>query len=310
MHLDSTLVALSRCPGYSSPGLDDCIDQVISVVGRTEGLTGMRVMLKPNLISARHGKLPCTETAFILAVARWFVDHGARVAIGDSPAFGSATSVLARLEVLSELRSLDVSVSDFDQTRKVILSSGVSASMAVDALDCDLLVNLPRVKAHAQMRVTMAVKNCFGCLAGLNKPWWHMAYGGPSGRFAELLLELLTVLPECLSLVDGIRAMHVTGPMDGTSYPLGVVAAGLSPVAIDTALLSVLGVPLEHSSQHQGAARAGIPGAFPGNLSFPLSTPAELRVGDFLVPEQLNPVRFNPFAFCYSSLRRKLILLR
>ena len=310
MQLDSPIVALARCSDYSPSSLDACVDQLITAVGRPERLTDLKVMLKPNLISAKHGDLPCTEAAFILSVARWFIDNGAKVTVGDSPAFGSATSVLARLGVLKDLQSLGVAVSDFDATRKLTLGSGVSATVAVDALDCDLLVNLPRVKAHAQMRVTMAVKNCFGCLAGLHKPWWHMIHGGPSGRFADLLVELLAVLPECLSLVDGIRAMHVSGPMHGRAYPLGIVAAGKSPVAVDTALLSVLGVLPDRSPQQQAAARAGIPGALLDNLFFPLSTPDELRVDNFLVPESLNPVRFNPFSFIYSSLRRKLILLK
>lgn len=310
MQLDSPIVALARCSDYSPDSLDVCVDQLISAVGRPERLAGLQVMLKPNLISAKHGDLPCTEAAFILIVARWFVDNGAKVTIGDSPAFGSATSVLTRLGVLKDLQSLGVAVSDFDATRKLTLSSGVSATVAVDALDCDLLVNLPRVKAHAQMRVTMAVKNCFGCLAGLYKPGWHMIHGGPSGRFADLLVELLAVLPESLSLVDGIRTMHVSGPMDGRAYPLGLVAAGFSPVAVDTALLSVLGVLPERSPLQQASVRTGIPGARLENLSFPLSGPDELRVDDFLVPECLNPVRFNPFSFLYSSVRRKLILLK
>jgi len=311
MQLESPVVALVRCSAYSPPDfLDGCVDQLISAVGRPAHLSGLQVMLKPNLISAKHGDLPCTEAAFMLSVARWFVDGGAKVSIGDSPAFGSATSVLARLGVLNDLQSLGVVVSDFDATRKLTLASGVSATVAVDALDCDLLVNLPRIKAHAQMRVTMAVKNCFGCLAGLHKPWWHMIYGGPSGRFADLLVELLDVLPECLSLADGIRVMHVSGPMDGKAYPLGVVAAGTNPVAVDTALLAVLGVRPDRCPQQQAVVRAGIPGSLLENLSFPLSAPDALRVDDFLVPESLNPIRFNPFSFVQSSLRRKLILLK
>jgi len=306
MQLESTTVALMRCPNYASASLYDCFGQVIVAVGHPVHLAGQRVVLKPNLLSTKDGPLPCTEAAFILAAARWFIDAGARVAIGDSPAFGSATANLTRLGIVQELTYLGVSLSDFTRTRSCILDSGVKAEVAEDALDCDLLVNLPRIKAHAQVRVTMAVKNCFGCLAGLQKPWWHMVHGGASGRFSDLLVQLLALLPETLTLVDGIRAMHRTGPMSGEPYPLRIIAAAKNPVAVDAALLLLLNISAECSPLQQAAMNAAIPGSGVGGLSFPLSSPQELQVNDFQVPADLNPIRFRPLSFAVSAMRRML----
>jgi uncharacterized protein (DUF362 family) len=310
MRLESTNVALMRCPNYASASLYESFEQVIVAVGHPVHLAGQRVMLKPNLLSAKNGPLPCTEAAFILAAARWFVDAGARVTIGDSPAFGSARANLYRLGISGELAYLGVAMSDFTRTCTCILPSGIRARVARDALDCDLLINLPRIKAHSQVRVTMAVKNCFGCLTGLQKPCWHMIHGGASGRFADLLVQLLSLLPETLTLVDGIRAMHRTGPMNGEPYPLRIIAAGTNPVAIDTALLSVLNISAEHSSLQQAAMNASIPGSGVEDLSFPLSSPGDLRASDFQVPVDLNPVRFRPFSFVWSIMRRTVGMLR
>lgn len=310
MLLESTTVALRPCRDYAATLLDAAIDEVIAAAGGMGRSGGLRVVLKPNLISAKRGPLACTETAFTCAVARWFVDRGARVTVGDSPAFGTATSVLERLGAVEKLQSLGVTISDFDSTGKLTLPSGVRASVAVDALDCDLLVNLPRVKAHAQTGVTLAVKNCFGCLTGLQKPWWHMVHGGASGRFADLLVELLTVLPRTLTLVDGVRAMHGTGPVKGDGYSLNLIAGGMNPVAIDTALLSVLNLSPRHSPLALAAARAGIPGSLPTDLSFPLSTPESLQVSDFIIPGHLSPIRFRPLSFILSAVRRKLTVLK
>ena len=308
MLFESTTVALTSCPEYSSAFLGPAVDRVITALGELEHPPGLQVVLKPNLISAKRGPLACTEGAFIVAVARWFLDKGARVCVGDSPAFGTATAVLDRLGVLEDLRYLGVSISDFTSTRKLRLHSGVRAAVAEDALDCDLLVNLPRVKAHAQTRVTLAVKNCFGCLAGLQKPWWHMVHGGASGPFADLLVELLAVLPRTLTLVDGIRAMHDTGPVRGNIYPLNVVAGGMNPVAVDTAVLSILNVDPRSSPLWRAAAAAEIPGSRLAELSFPLATPAEVQVSDFRVPDELNPIRFHPVSFAVSSVRRTLMV--
>ena len=282
---------------------------MLGALGGLETVAGKRVVLKPNLISASHGPLPCTEGVFILAAAKFFILKGAVVCVGDSPAFGSARSSLARLGILSELLSLGVSVSDFRQSRSVLLPSGTRARIARQALDCDLLVNMPRVKAHAQARVTLAVKNCFGCLTGLQKPLWHMVYGGQRGSFARLLLELLDVLPPTLTLVDGIRAMHGTGPMKGRPYPLRLVAAGWNPLAVDTALLQILGVDWADSPLHQAARKMELPGATMRELGFPLSRPEELAVDDFCVPVHLAPIRFRIFSFFYSSIKRTLLTL-
>jgi len=272
-------------------------------------LEGKRVLLKPNLLSASLGPLPCTEASFILAAAHFFVASKAMVCIGDSPAFGSARSLLARLGILQELLYLGVTVSDFRRTREVELPAGIRARIACRALDCDLLVNMPRVKAHAQTRVTLAVKNCFGCLTGLQKPLWHMLHGGRQGSFARLLVELPQILPPVLTMVDGIRAMHCTGPMKGRPYPLKLVAAGWNPVAVDMALLNVLGIDYADSPLHLTARELKQPGSNFKEITFPLAHSQELAVDDFRVPGHLAPIRFRIFSFFSSSIKRTLLSL-
>lgn len=310
MQLNSTTVALTAQSSYRQPSLDQAFDRLLSVCDHPATLRTARVLLKPNLITARNGVLACTEGRFILAAARWFLDRGARVAVGDSPAFGSARSVLAAIGVLPVLHSLGVTVTEFGRQQPTVLASGLTIPLATAALDCDLLVNLPRVKAHSQVRVTLAVKNCFGCVAGFHKPWWHMAHGGVDGRFAALLVELLAVLPPSLSLVDGIVAMHCTGPIHGRPFPLGVMAAGINPVAVDTALLSLLGIDPCQCPLWLAADRAAIRGTGVADLVLPLASPAEMRVSGFVVPDTLGPIRFNPFSFVKSSITRLLVRLR
>ncbi len=306
MQLDSSIVSLLRCGSYRSAVLEERFDLLLQSIDWPPYLHGQRVLLKPNLLTAARGPLPCTEASFILAAARWFLDAGARVVIGDSPAFGSARVNLQRLGLEQELIALGVFISDFRRSRISLLDSGIKAGIAEDVFDCDLLVNLPRIKAHAQTRVTMAVKNCFGCLTGLQKPWWHMIHGGQSGHFSDLLLELLTVLPPTLTLVDGIRAMHCTGPINGKPYPLRVVAAGTNPVAMDSAFLDLLGISEQDSPLQVAAMHGSIVGSRKEDISYPLSSPADVRAGGFSVPVTLNPIRFRPFSFVRSTVRRAI----
>lgn len=304
MQLDSLTVNLMAQSTYQQPLLDQAVDRLLSSSVTAGTLRTAQVLLKPNLITAGNGMLPCTDGRFIAAVARWFLAQGARVAVGDSPSFGSARAVLAAIGALTSLEALGVSVVEFKQSRGIVLPCGQKAAMATAAMDCDLLINLPRVKAHSQMGVTMAVKNYFGCLSGFHKPWWHMAHGGAEGRFSALLIDLLAVLPASISLVDGIVAMHSTGPIHGEPFSLGLIASGANPVAIDTALLSVLGIKPAQSPLWRAARRAEIRGTEPAELEFPLMNPTELGVQGFLVPEALNPIRFNPLRFVRNSMKR------
>lgn len=304
---DSIPVALTRCPSYAQPELDEAIGRVLGAVPRPS-LRSANVLLKPNLIAAKNVRLACTEGAFILAAARWLLAQGARVSIGDSPAFGTAAMVLQALGITDELASLGVQVSSFSQGRRHKLPGGGYAVLAEAALDCDLLVNLPRVKAHAQVRITLAVKNCFGCLVGLRKPWWHMLHGGPHGTFSDRLAQIPLVLPPMLTLLDGIVAMHQTGPIWGEPYPLALIGAASNPVAIDTALHAVLGLAPEGSPVMAACRRAAMNGAELTQLAFPLSTPEELRAVGFMLPEELNPIRFSPINYLKSTLHRLRLL--
>jgi uncharacterized protein (DUF362 family) len=241
-------------------------------------------------------------------VARRFIDQGATVSIGDSPAFGTAHLVLKRLNLLTELKQLGVQISSFKQGLLVDLPEGGQATLARAALECDLLVNIPRVKAHVQARLTLSMKNYFGCLVGLRKAWWHMVYGGSTPcqdrRFFNHLIRIPAVFPSCLNIIDGIIAMHESGPIGGVPYPLALLAASTNAVAADRALHAVLGVEPNCSPVMAACQRADLPGAHLAQLSFPLEQPEELQVNDFQVPENLNPVRFNPFRFLASSVRR------
>ena len=308
MPLNSTAVALTSCSGYEQHQLAQALARALEATTLPANLCSAQVLLKPNLISAKHGPLACTEGAFILAVARWFLDQGAKVSIGDSPAFGTAAAVLHRLGLVDELAALGVAIINFTRGRATKLSGGGRAVLAEAALDCDLLVNLPRVKVHAQARLTLAVKNYFGCLVGLHKGWWHMAYGDKadqgSNQFFDRLLRIPQALPDSVTLMDGIVAMHRTGPVNGEPYPLSLLAASTNPVAMDTALHAILRADPEQSPLMAACRRAGMSGAHLAQLSFPLAAPEEFQAAGFLVPEQLNPVRFRVVRFLKSSIRR------
>jgi uncharacterized protein (DUF362 family) len=310
MLINSTSVALLDCSQYNLREIAGKVDQLCTAVGFKVS-AGARVLLKPNLLSGRSADhLACTHPVFVAAVAEWFVGQGAKVFIGDSPAFGTAKGVMQATGIEKALAGLPVEHINFDQSISVKLSGGVTVDLARAALECDVLVNLPRVKAHSQLYMTLAVKNYFGTVVGFQKSWWHLQYGNHAGQFASHLVDLLSVLPPGVTLLDGIVAMHDTGPIGGLPYSLGLIAAATNPVALDTALLKILRLDMAQSTLWQVCADRGLAGADPKLLDYPILKPTELMVDDFRAPTSLKPVSFNPLRMIFSGCKRFVIRLK
>ena len=266
-------------------------------------LCGRKVLLKPNLVSGRR-KEALPDAGFVAAVARWFVDRGARVSVGDSPAFGSGRQVMRQTGMEDALKGLPVRLIDFVKKERLVTESGLPGVVAAEVFEHDLVVNLPKVKAHGQLGMTLALKNFFGVVPGCRKAMAHMRYGDGNALFHTLLLELPRLLPGHVSIIDGIMAMHVTGPVDGDPYPLGLVGASHDPVALDTAIYTVVGASPGQVPLWAECARRGLAGSDPANLAFPLHRPEELAVDGFRLPGTLDPIRFRIFRFLLNSCKK------
>ncbi|MEE4242062.1 MAG: DUF362 domain-containing protein [Desulfopila sp.] len=300
-------VYLERCHTYDSKHLKDFFDCFAAAAGWS--LRSANIFLKPNLLSARE-VLACTNPQFLLALAEWFVDQGAHVSVGDSPAFGKTSGVLRALNIDKELIRQGVCVVDFSDVTHVKLACGVSTGIAAEVLQCDYFVNIPKLKAHNQMYVTMAVKNLFGIVMGVRKSMLHMRYGGADPLFPAVILDLLDRLPPHISFLDGIEVMSDRGPMHGVPLDLGCVAFSHDPVALDTALLDALRLEPGHSPLWCEAAKREYAGSVRDNLFFPLLHPEAFHLITFNAPSELSPIRFNPFRFLWNNVKRTVIRMR
>ncbi|WP_034606905.1 DUF362 domain-containing protein [Megalodesulfovibrio gigas] len=301
-------VSLDRCPAYGAPGLSALVGELLQGAG-CRPTPGTRVLVKPNLISAADAGLAATHPAVVRAVCEYLLAHGCRVQVGDSPAFGTGRLVARKVGIVAALRDLPVSLVELDRPRAVALSFGERIGISAVALESELLVNVPKCKVHVQMRLSLAVKNCFGCVAGMRKPLAHARYGEQGTRFESMLLDILAALPAMVHLIDGITAMHVRGPMGGQPFALGLLGASASAVALDTALATVLGVTPEESAIWQESLRRGIPGSRLEQLDFPRLHPRDFAAAGFQVPGVLRPVTFNPLQLARGACKRLLARL-
>ena len=304
-------VGLVQARSYEPQHIIRRVDELCGAVG-FKPHWGDHVVLKPNLVSsAGLNDLACTHPEFVGSVASWFLDHGCKVWVGDSPASGSCRAAMKTVGLDKIIQKFGLAVAPFEETVLTTLDCGLQVALCRDALECDLLVNLPKVKSHIMVRVTLAVKNYFGLVKGWRKAMAHQRYGGggDASLFIDMLCDLSQLVPDGVSLCDGITAMHVTGPMDGEPYLLGLLGCSLLPQALDVGLLAVLGVEPEQSPLWNRLDTRNIFGNNMEDCCFPLLSPEDFDASGFIIPSHLDPVRFTlkhvVTSICKRLSRRK-----
>lgn len=298
-------MALARQADYAPAGLGQTVDALFAAGGFAPG-RGARVLVKPNLVSATRGPLACTEPAVVAAACAWLLDCGCRPWVGDSPAFGTARSVGRKIGLAAALAPLRVPLRSLSRPRRLALdfSEGGGIGVSRDALEADLILSLPRLKAHCQVRLTGAVKNLFGCVVGARKALAHSRHGERGARFESLLVQVMAALPPVFTLLDGVVAMHRTGPTGGDPITLGFLAASPSPAALDTALFTALGQTPRDIATWAECQRRNLPGARLEEVAFPLLRPEAFDFSGFLVPGALDPVSFHPLRLARGAWKR------
>ncbi len=266
-------------------------------------VSGTTVLVKPNLLKAGD-PLCVTPGDMILETAALLKDGGARVVIGDSPAFGNAQKVLNSLGILKRLKDMDAKVCSLKKPVPMELPCGIKMKISKTALEADTVVNIPRLKAHCQMGITSAVKNTFGTVVGFRKALAHTLYGGDRELFSAMILDISKLFPNSINIVDARTVMHVTGPSGGLPFSTGIVAASPSAVAVDTCLYQILGLRPETVPLWKRALEQKVPGCEMEELYFPKRDYKEIYLKERpLMPQSLEPLTFNPFRFLRGRIR-------
>ena len=261
-----------------------------------------RVLVKPNLLTGKT-TLATTHPLVVKGVVTYLLDCGAKVVVGDSPAFGPAEKVAQKNGLAAVISGLSVELVSLGAARKIGLPCGVSVGISGQALDTELILNLPKLKAHSQLLVTGAVKNLFGCVVGARKALAHYRYGDISTLFHQMLIEIMQALPRTVSVMDAVTVMSETGPINGSACDLFLLGASESPVALDTAIYSALGLSPADVILWNKARAMGILGSDPDCIDYPFACPEDIDTTSLVLPDTLKPVSFNPVRLVKGRLK-------
>jgi len=287
-------VALVGCTEYDTERVEVAVRRAVDLLGGMGRFVkpGQRVVVKPNLLlPSDPARAIVTHPAVVRAVVLLVQEAGGEAIIADNPGvvpvrrrgWQSAYEKAGWAAVAEETgATLNTSIEAQQRSHP-----GAELVKLVDTssfvTEADVLISVPKLKTHALMRYTGAVKNLFGTVPGATKFGYHAKLQS-ADRFADMLLDLVSFVRQALTVMDAVVGMDGNGPSGGDPFPIGAVLAGSDPVAVDVAALGLVGQEPASVPTVAGAMRRGWTTGRVADLSVVGDDLQELKVDGFRMP--------------------------
>ena len=214
-------------------------------------LNAKKILIKPNLLS--DNKKACTQPCIVQGVINYLKQIRVsmdQVIIGDSPGQlkKSASKIAKEIGLFEICEKEGVKVVDFEEGTPLrgkidgaIRMKEFYVAKAVD--DCDVLINLPKLKTHAEATITGAIKNYWGIIPGGQKAKLHLL-GKSAEKFGEVLADnfswIINNKHNRLIVYDLQKIMEgPKGPGAGKMVEWNLILVGTDELALDTIALEI-----------------------------------------------------------------------
>ena len=238
-------VVIGKCDTYEAGKLKEFLHKGFEEINFN--VDHSRILLKPNLLSGKPPeKAVNTHPEFIKALAEILLDYSCDVYIGDSPGYESTEKALKNSGIMDIVEGTGLKVSHFD--KKIIKKwHGISPYkefvFGEDPDYYDVVINLPKLKTHGMMGLTLGVKNTFGFIHSFDKAKWHLRAGRDRMLFASILIDIHSIVKPEVTILDGIIGMDGDGPSSGRARNFGVVAISRDALILDYCVEGLIGLP-------------------------------------------------------------------
>jgi len=261
-------VALVRCESYEVDEVYRALKRGIELLGGLDRFvrSGERILLKPNLLAAEPPeKAVTTHPALLEAGVRLLGEAGVTCAYGDSPGRETPGHAARGCGIAAAAERCGIEMADFITGKPLVVQpvEGVetqvesSYPIARGVHNADGLINLAKAKSHQLTRLTLAVKNLYGCIPGPRKALYHVQYPNVH-KFSEMLCEMVRGLPVRLHVLDAVLAMEGNGPRSGDPLHMGLLLLSTDPVALDATFCRLVGVDPEIVPSNPAGAVMGL----------------------------------------------------
>jgi uncharacterized protein (DUF362 family) len=198
---------------------------------------GQTVFLKPNFTYPVYRPGVMTSFACIKATTECLIQRGYKLIIGEAESGGynpfSMDAVFEQMGMNELARQTGARLVNISYTEPEFITLRIGlrkVSIPMPKLllhEIDAFITLPVPKIHMNTRVSMSIKNQWGCIQA------------PSERlklhpfFAEVIFEVNRRLPKAHSIIDGRFGLNRSGPMRGDVVDLNWLLVSNDLVAAD-----------------------------------------------------------------------------
>ena len=213
-----------------------------------------KVLLKPNLLlGAEPDRAVTTHPLFLERIINSLKDSGIiNIFLADSPGvhYIEYERVLRKTGIAEICAKNNVAILKIEKYKPKKFED-IYFSSIVD--DMDLIINIPKLKTHSLMGLTLGVKNLFGLIPGTNKVQMHRTYPN-NDKLALKLYEFSKLLrPKTIHILDGIIGMQGEGPSRGEPVNTALIAMSDDATAMDIATTEILNLPINFCKTNKAA---------------------------------------------------------
>ncbi|MEK7773320.1 MAG: DUF362 domain-containing protein, partial [Deltaproteobacteria bacterium] len=150
-------VAITKCADYNGADVYSAVKKTIDLLGGIKRFVkqGDLILIKPNLLAAKPSEAAVTtHPSVVKAVIELVKEAGATPVVGDSPGIGNARKIAEKCGIMQACTETDTEFMELKELITVENPLGHTfkrLEVAREALDVDGIVNLPKLKTHAQM---------------------------------------------------------------------------------------------------------------------------------------------------------------
>jgi uncharacterized protein (DUF362 family)/NAD-dependent dihydropyrimidine dehydrogenase PreA subunit len=233
--------------GYNVKNMRVFFENSLESLDLTNKLHHKQVLLKPNLVMGKAPqKAVNTHPRVVQAIAELLLNRSCDVFIGDSPGYESTERALKTSGIMEVVNELGLKVAPFDKTVTKRYKDGISPyqffTFGEDPARYDCIVNLPKLKTHGMMGLTLGVKNTFGFIHSFEKARWHLRAGQDTKTFASILVDIHQLVKPTLTILDGIVGMDREGPSSGRARDIGIITLSRNAFALDHYIERLVGL--------------------------------------------------------------------
>ena len=247
-----TIISGFYCNDYEPKKIKSIVDEIFKSLSINSEVIkpGSKVLIKPNLLSAYTPEQAITtHPEIVRAVVKKIKELKAIPFIGDS-----AGNLLRGMEYIWEKTGM-LQVAKEENAELVNFETVGSVELTVEhstikniyltkaLINCDYIINTPKIKTHTFMGFSGGIKNFYGCVPGARKVEYHKLAPTPYD-FSQLLSEIYRIVKEklVLTIADGICGLEGNGPsLSGIKRNYNMIIASKDTITLDMFILNLLG---------------------------------------------------------------------